>query len=194
MQATPNPGYPEFSALLVEWYGTTLSSSERIKLARVLVKLIDRHGAANLVANTQLTATMLNTLRQFAVAHGYGRANPDYVEFKALLIEWYDTTLTTDERIRLARSLVKLIERYGASNLVSHTQLTPTMINTLRSFAQSHGYGDLALENEGDGDCGCDDEDENMRGPKSPMSVFTMGLIGGALAAAALGRFDRFQG
>lgn len=80
------------------------------------------------------------------------RMNPDYVEFKALLVEWYDSTLSREERIHLARSLVKLMDRYGIANLVERTALTPAMAQSLYDFADAHGYGYSALENPG---CGC---------------------------------------
>jgi hypothetical protein len=73
----------------------------------------------------------------------------NFPEFQALLVEWYDSTLSRDERIHLARSLVRLMDHYGISNLVAHTALTPSMARSLYDFASAHGYGGLALDNVG---------------------------------------------
>jgi len=65
----------------------------------------------------------------------------NYPEFQALMVEWYESTLSRDERIRLARSLVKMMQYYGTRNLVARTALTPSMAQTLHEFATAHGYG-----------------------------------------------------
>ena len=65
----------------------------------------------------------------------------NYPEFQALMVEWYDSTLSREERIRLARSLVRLMQHYGTSNLVARTALTPQMAHALHQWASGHGYG-----------------------------------------------------